>query len=81
MERLLPQLHSLGDKIIRVSELGITPGECQETDGHVDQKDPPPVVLVRYPAAQGRTDDWRDQGCHGKQRHRDALLFRREGVQ
>ena len=81
MERLLPQLHALGGEIVRVAKQGITPGKRQETDRHVDQEDPAPRVGVGYPAAQGRADDRRDQGSEAEQRHRHALLFRREGVQ
>jgi hypothetical protein len=46
MEWPAPQLITLFGKIIRVAEKGVTPGECQETDGHIDKKDPPPLVLV-----------------------------------
>src|SRR6516162_6812130 len=81
MERLLPQLRSLGDKIVRIAKQHIATGERQKTDRHVDQKDPPPRVGVGYPAPQGRTDDWRNQGGEAKQGHRYALLFDREGVE
>jgi hypothetical protein len=80
MERLLPQLRTLGDEIVWLAKQGITSGECQETDRHVDQKDPAPRVGVRYPAAQGWADDRRNQGSEAKQRHRDALLFPRKGI-
>ena len=69
------------DKILRVAKHGVAPGKRQKTDRHVDQKDPSPVVRVRYPAAEGRTDDRRDQRRQAEQRHRHALLFPREGVQ
>src|SRR5215472_3978976 len=81
MERLLPQLSALSDKIVRIAKQSIATGERQKTDGHIDQKDPAPRVRVRYPAAQGRADDWRNQGSKAKQGHRYALLFRRESVQ
>src|SRR5208337_1080709 len=81
MERLFPQLRTLGDEIIRISKQEITTGERQDTDGHVDQKAPAPIVSVRYPTAQGRTDHRRDQHSKAEQRHCCALPFPREGVQ
>src|SRR5215469_3785732 len=80
MERLLPQLSALSDKIVRIAKQSIATGERQKTDGHIDQKDPAPL-RVRYPAAQGRADDWRNQGSKAKQGHRYALLFRRKSVE
>ena len=80
MERPSPQLRPLFHKIFRVAEKGVTSAKCHETDRHIDQKDPPPLVLVRQPAAQGRTDDWREQGCKAEQCHRHALLLARKGV-
>src|SRR4029077_499545 len=56
-------------------------GKGQETYRHIDQKDPSPLVLIRQPATQGRTDNRREQGRQAEQRHRDALLFSREGIQ
>ena len=81
MERPPPQLRTLFHKIFRVAEKGVTSGKRQKTDRHIDQKDPPPLVLVRQPATQGRTDDRREQGRQAEQRHRHALLFPREGVE
>src|SRR6516162_10299011 len=56
-ERLLPQLCTLGDEIVWLAKQEITSGECQQTDRHIDQKDPPPRVGVRYPATEGWADD------------------------
>src|SRR6516225_6375702 len=81
MERLLPQLCTLGDEIIWVAKQGITSGECQETGRHVDPKDPAPRVGVRYPAAQRRTDYRRNQSSETEQGHRHALFFGRESVE
>ena len=52
-ERLLSQLGTLGDEIVWLAKQEITSDERQETDRHVDQKDPAPRVGVGYPAAQG----------------------------
>ena len=57
MEWLLPQLLALSDEIVRISKEEVTTDERQDPDGHVDQKAPAPIVGVRYPTAQGRTDD------------------------
>src|SRR5271154_1245763 len=81
MERWPLQLRPFFHKIFRVAEKCITSPECQETDRHVDEKDPPPFVLICQPATQGWTDDWRQQSRQAEQRHRHALLFWREGVQ
>ena len=81
MERLLSQFRTLGDKIVRIAKQGVASAKRQETDGHVDQKHPAPIVSVRYPTAQGRTDHRRDQHSKAEQRHGYALLFPREGVQ
>ena len=81
LKRPLPQLAALGDEIVRVAELGIAGGKYQGPDRHVDQEDPSPTVLVRDPSAEGRADHRRDQGGEAKERHRNALLFRGEGVQ
>jgi hypothetical protein len=81
VERLLPQLRTLGDEIVWLAKQEITSGECQETDRHVDPKDPAPRVGVRYPAAQRRTDDRRNQGSETEQGHRHALFFGRESVE
>ena len=81
MERPPLQLRPLFHEIFRVAEKGVTSAKRQETDWHIDQKDPAPLILVRQPAAQGRTDDRRQQGRQAEQRHRHALLFSREGVQ
>src|SRR5271155_2013482 len=81
MERLLAQLRTLGDEIVRISKQEVTTGERHDPDGHVDQEAPAPVVSVRYPTAQGRPDDGRDQHGKSEQRHCHALPFPREGVQ
>jgi hypothetical protein len=81
MEWPSPELRALFHEIFRIAEQGITSSKGQETDRHIDQKDPPPLVLVRQPAAERRTDDRREQGRQAEQRHRHALLFAREGVQ
>ena len=82
MERSSPQLHPLFHKILRVAEESdVTGAKRQKADRHVDQKDPPPLILVCQPTAQGRTDDWRKQGGEAEQRHRHALLFSRKGVE
>ena len=81
MDRPSPQLPPLFHKIFRVAEKGVTSGKRQETDRHIDEKDPPPLILVRQPATERRTDDWRQQGRQAEQRHRHALLLAREGVE
>src|SRR5271170_3480969 len=67
--------------MVWITQQRITAGKRQETDRHVDQKDPAPRVGVGYPAAQGWADDRRDQHREAKQRHRDALLFDRKRVE
>src|SRR5208337_4703130 len=81
IERLLPQLRTLGDKIIRIAKHGVTCAERYDADGNVDQKAPAPIVSVRYPTAQGRTHHRRDQHSKAEQRHGYALPFPREGIQ
>ncbi len=81
LKRLLLQLAALGDEIVRVAELGITAGKYQDPDGHVDQEDPSPTVLVGDPSPERRADNRRDEGRQAKERHRNALLFPGEGVQ
>jgi hypothetical protein len=81
MERPSPQLRPLFHKIFRVAEKGVTSAKCQKADRHIDQKDPPPLVLVSQPATERRTDDRREQGRQAEQRHRHALLFSRESIQ
>src|SRR6516164_6512293 len=81
MERLLAQLRTLGDEIIRIAKHGVTCAERYDADRHVDQKAPAPIVSVGYPTAQGRADDGRDQHGKAEQRHGYALPFPRKGVQ
>src|SRR5262249_3354655 len=80
-ERPALQLRTLPREIVRVPELGITGGKCQETNGYVDKEHPAPRIAARDPTAERRTDDRRHQGGEAEQRHRYALLLGREGVQ
>src|SRR5262249_57796547 len=80
-ERSPLQLRTLLRKIIRIPEQSVTPSKCQKTDRDVDVEHPAPRIAVRYPTAEGRTDDRRQQGSQAEQRHRYALLLPREGVQ
>jgi hypothetical protein len=56
------QLLAFFHEIVRVAENGVTSGERHEPERHIDQKYPAPVILVSQVTAQGRTDDWRQQG-------------------
>jgi hypothetical protein len=79
--RLPPLLRALGREIVRVTDYGVAGCRGQKADWDVDVKDPPPRIVIRNPAAEGRPDDRRDQGSQAKQRHRGALLLPREGIE
>src|SRR5271155_1333796 len=81
MKRLLLQLRTMGDEIIRIAKHDVTCAERCDADGHVDQEAPAPIVSVRYPAAQGRAEHRRDQHGKAEQCHGSALPLPREGVE
>ena len=80
-QRLLPQLHTLLREIVRIPQQSITRSKRHETHWNVDVEHPSPRIAVRDPAAERRTDDRRQKGSQAKQRHRNALLLDRKGVQ
>src|SRR5277367_304952 len=67
--------------MVWITQQRITAGKRQETDRHVDQKDPAPRVGVRYPATQGWADNRCNQGSETEQGHRHALFFGRKSVE
>ena len=52
----------------------------QRADGHVDEKDPTPRIVVGDPTAERRTNERREHGGDTVERKRDAACFGRKGV-
>src|SRR5690349_15267126 len=71
----------MNGEILRVAQKGVTGSERQKADWHIDIKNPPPVVLIRYPPTECRARDGGQQGRQAEQGHCCALLFRRESVE
>ncbi len=54
--------------------------EREQTDGHIDEEDPAPVVVVGNPAAEGGTNGGCDHNGHAVHRKRQTTFLGREGV-
>jgi hypothetical protein len=54
--------------------------EGEDGDGHVDEEDPAPVVVVGDPAAEGGADGGREHDRHAIDGEGLAALSGREGV-
>src|SRR5262249_39832004 len=76
-ERPALQLRTFLREVVRIAQHRITRSKRQKTDRDVDEKHPAPRVAVRYPTAEGRSHDRRQQGSKAEQRHRYALLLAR----